>query len=67
MKEMRVYVIDTNHVNTHMYMGEISDELFIEIAEKQDGVYTLKNFENAFNIEELNTHVDYIRFIEVEI
>lgn len=67
MKEMRVYVIDTNHVNDHIYMSEISDELFMDIAEKQGGVYTLKNFEHAFNDEELNIHVDYIRFIEVEI
>ena len=61
MKEMRVYVLDMS------LMNDYTDEEFMEKAENYGSVYTLKGFENAFNSEELNTFVDYIRFIEVEI
>ena len=66
MKEMRVYVIDTYLIEEENAIN-YTDNDFIEVAERLGTVFTLKGFENAFNSEELNTHVDYIRFIEVEI
>ena len=66
MKEMRVYVIDTYLIEEENAIN-YTDNDFMEVAERLGTVFTLKGFENAFNSEELNTHVDYIRFIEVEI
>lgn len=66
MKETRVYVIDTNEIE-EMNLNEISDEQFMDIAEEQGNVYTLKGFETAFNRENVYTGLDFIRFIEVEV
>ena len=66
MKEMRVYVIDTYLIEEENAIN-YTDNDFMEVAERLGTVFTLKGFEKAFNNEELNTHVDYIRFIEVEI
>lgn len=66
MKEMRVYVIDTYLIEEENAIN-YTDNDFMEVAERLGTVFTLKGFENAFNNEELNTHVDYIRFIEVEV
>ena len=65
MKEMRVYVIDTYLIEEEIDITTDND--FMEVAERLGTVFTLKGFEHAFNNEELNTNVDYIRFIEVEI
>ena len=66
MKELRVYVIDINEIE-EINLNEISDEQFMNIAEEQGIVYTLKGFETAFNRENVYTGLDYIRFIEVEV
>lgn len=66
MKETRVYVIDTYLIEEENAIN-YTDNDFMEVAERLGTVFTLKGFENAFNNEELNTHVDYIRFIEVEV
>lgn len=65
MKETRVYVIDTSETE-ETNLNEISDEQFMDIAEEQGSVYTLKAFETAFNRESVYTGLDFIRFIEVE-
>lgn len=65
MKELRVYAVDVDILEN--YTNLITDDVFIELAEKQGTVYSLKGFELAFNYQELNTSTDIIRFIEVEV
>ena len=65
MKELRVYVVDVDILEEQTC--SITDDVFIELAEKQGTVYSLKGFELAFNYQELNTSTDIIRFIEVEV
>ena len=73
MKELRVYVINVDDVDFEKEMpvntavSELSDKMFIEIAERQGSVYTLQGFQNAFNNENINSSADIIRFIEVEV
>ena len=65
MKELRIYVVNVDTLEEQT--GLITDDVFIELAEKQGTVYSLKGFELAFNYQELNTSTDIIRFIEVEV
>ena len=73
MKELRVYVINIDEIDFENEMpvnttvSQTLDEKFMNIAEKQGGVYTIQGFQNAFNEEKINTAVDVIRFIEVEV
>lgn len=65
MKETRVYVVDVDTLeNTDSF---ITKEMFMEIAENTGRVYTLEGFQSAFNCEEVNTHTDIIKIIEVEV
>lgn len=59
MKEIRVYVIEGKEYYS------LSDEDFMDIAENNGRVYTLRGFKEAFNLEEVNSSIDTIRFIEV--
>ena len=61
--EIRVYVIDQNV--SDVYVNSKTDEEFMEIAEEQGRVYTLDGFQEAFNLEEVNSSIDVIRFITV--
>lgn len=62
LAETRVYVIDTQkHLNDLAY----TDEEFMEQAEEEGRVYTLKGFQEAFNSMEINSAIDIIRFISV--
>lgn len=62
--EIRVYVIDTQqHLNDLAY----TDEEFMKQAEDEGRVYTLQGFQEAFNLEEINSAIDVIRFISVVI
>ena len=63
--EIRVYVIDQNV--SDVYANSKTDEEFMEIAEEQGRVYTLEGFQEAFNLEEINSAIDVIRFITVPI
>lgn len=63
--EIRVYVIDQNV--SDVYANSKTDEEFMEIAEEQGRVYTLDGFQEAFNLEEINSSIDVIRFISVSI
>lgn len=73
MKELRVYVINIEDVDFERQMPvnttveELSDKDFIEIAEEQGLVYTLNGFTQAFNDQDINSSIDIIRFIEVEV
>ena len=64
-KELRVYVLDIDIVEN--YNEYVTDEIFMELAEKEGTVYSLKGFQNAFNDELVNSSTDLIRFIEVEV
>lgn len=63
-KEIRVYVIESETTGEKHYT-ELNNEEFIDIAEEEGRVYTLKGFQEAFNLEEINSAIDIIRFIEV--
>lgn len=63
MKEIRVYVVDSQHIET----ADIDDETFIDIAEVFGNVYCLKGFQDAFNQGLINSETDFIRIIEKEI
>ncbi len=58
--EIRVYVI--RGTDTAL---KLNDEDFITLAEKYGTVYTLSTFQEAFNLEEINTSIDVVRFISV--
>ena len=60
-KELRVYLVDgyfwRNRVN------DCDDEEFMSMAEAEGKIYSLQGFVKAFNEEEINTFVDFIRII----
>lgn len=71
-KEIRVYAINVSEEGSEdMPLGEwqsCSDELFMDIAERQGHIWTLQGFQEAYNKEEIGHLYDfYIRFIEVEL
>lgn len=59
--ETRVYIIDSS------YAIPTADEDFMTLAEEIGRVYTLQGFQEAFNLEEINSAIDYIRIINVKI
>ena len=63
--ELRVYVIDVDVITEETYYDDLSDEQFMDIAEENGRVYTLPNFQEAFNEGYVNTAIDVIRIIEV--
>lgn len=68
--ETRVYVIkdgETSEEFDEIPTNEITDEQWMDEAERQGYVYTLEGFSIAFNGEEVNTATDVIRFIEVPV
>jgi hypothetical protein len=66
MKEIRVYVVNCDNYEGCEDLQAISNLRFIEIAEEQGTVYSLKGFENNVNADWLGLDNAYIRFIEVE-
>ena len=62
--EMRVYVLESDLENSEKLL---TDEEFMYLAEEQGRVYTLQGFQEAFNLEEINSTIDVIRFISVPI
>jgi len=64
--ETRVYVIDIFNVSERDW-NTLTDEEFITLAKKNGNIYTLKAFQEAFNSQDVNTEIDVIRFINVEI
>lgn len=66
MKEIRVYVVESLFAADAL---DMSDQDFMETAETQGTVYTLKGFEREFNQDffgAFSSGNDYIRFIEVD-
>ena len=72
MKEILVYIVDA--LSTDLISQLSSDKDFIEEAERQENsadgldgrVYSIKGFEKAFNINDVNSDNCFIRFIEVD-
>lgn len=62
-KEKRVYVINAFDYEFDDSPTQWSDEKFIREAEIQGGVYTLKEFEEAFNNEGVSTIMEFIRIV----
>ena len=60
--ETRVYVLEPDDLGERHY-SELTDEDFITLAEEQGRIYTLQGFQEAFNLEEINSAIDIIRFI----
>lgn len=60
--ETKVYVVDTTQeITDENYFGyEIS---FMNEAERQGNVYSLKGFQDAFNNDKINTNTDLIKII----
>ena len=61
--ETRVYVIEIN--NSDISELTLTNDEFMTLAEEDGRVYSLKGFQEAFNLEEVNTAIDVIRFINV--
>lgn len=64
--ETRVYVLNVDILDG-VKEAEFSDEDFINMAELEGTVYSLEGFANAFNLEDISSSNDYIRFINVEV
>lgn len=47
--------------------AEISDEDFIDMAELEGTVYSLKGFADAFNLGDIPSSNEFIRFINVKV
>jgi hypothetical protein len=61
--ETRVYVLDIDRIENHY--SDLSDEEFMNLAEEDGRIYTLEGFQEAFNLGEINSSLDIIRFITV--
>ena len=67
MKEVKVYLINLDDwkVEDMDNLLELTDEEFMNESERQGKVYSLKGFQKAFNLEEVNITTDQMRIIEV--
>jgi hypothetical protein len=61
--ETRVYVVDTRA--SDCFSNDLKDDEFMTLSEEQGRVYTLQGFQEAFNLEEINSDIDLIRFINI--
>lgn len=62
MASLKVYCVDTNqHIENENYFGDIS--LFIEESKRQNLVFSLDDFEKAFNHDLVNTSSILIRIV----
>jgi hypothetical protein len=61
--EKRAYVISVDAMEGEKFYHELTDEEFMDEAEKQGRVYTLLGFQGAFNDGQINTEVDVIRIL----
>ena len=62
-RELRVYVVDTTLDDCFEFITATKEE-FIAEAEKQGLVYTLRGFERAFNLEDVNPSVHQVRMYD---
>ena len=69
--ELRVYAYDVEETDNDFHLipiKDITDEEFMEEAERQGRVYTLNGFEKALNENgSINSTTDIIRFIYVPV
>ena len=63
MKETKVYVIDVNTIPEGLSYKDITDQDFMNYAEFEGGVYSLRGFENAVNQEDFDFVNSVIRII----
>ena len=61
--ETKVYGIELNSIG-ETNIKKLSDEEFMEMAESQGNVWSLKGFEADFNEDYLNQNNLFIRFYE---
>jgi len=66
INEVKVYIVNADiyfltEENDNKSVFDMTDEEFMAEAEKQDNVYSLSGFEDAFNNEEVCTFIDYIK------
>lgn len=66
MKEIRVYVVDFSKYQGEENVYNMNNIKFMQEAERQGNVYSLKGFENDYNYDFINTTNSVIRFVEVE-
>jgi len=60
-EEIRVYLVDS--MNEVENWDELPNDEFIRMAEEEGKVYSLQGFVKAFNEEEINSSIDFIRII----
>lgn len=70
-KEVRVYIVETfnDDIEEKIDINNLTEDEFIELAEEQGTVYSLKDFQDIWNhycYAMANPEYSYIRFIEVE-
>lgn len=71
----RVYVVNnidsiglmSDILTDNKHYSDLTDEEFMMLAKEDGRVYTLQGFQEAFNLEEVNSAIDVIRFISVPI
>jgi len=66
-KELRFYLVDIDRVSRHIIVQDLTDEEFMEEAEKQGNVYTLDGFVKGFNEVVIHQSTDILRVIEIEL
>lgn len=62
--ETRVYVLEVDELGDKHH-SELTDDEFMSLAEEQGRVYSINGFQEAFNLEEINSSIDIIRIIDV--
>lgn len=69
MKETRIYIVNVDDIDDNESVEQLTDEQFIEKAEKRGTIYSLKGFEKAWNegIYMDTPNYSYIRILESEI
>ena len=60
--ELRVYVVEADNKK---YEPTMNDEEFIGLSEEEGRIYTVDGFQEAFNLEDVNSRIDIVRFINV--
>lgn len=69
MSEIRIYVVNIENLTEleidTIATKQMSDFAFMEIAERQGTVYTLDNFLNALDNDEIDVYNSYFRKVTI--
>lgn len=69
MSEIRIYVVNIENLTEleidTIVTKQMSDFVFMEIAEQQGTVYTLDNFLNALDNDEIDVYNSYFRKVTI--